>query len=341
MAPKQENVSRADQVRARRKIEPVRRKPIPQTSQREARNAESASRVVVRRTAYANPAAQKKGYKENKRRVYVPTSTPGSEIRLPALPSIKIGWRIASAIIAVLAAAGIYMFTSSDYFEITTIELQGMQRVAAEEIAGKLPVIGESVIRVLPSEIETQVINAFPEIKTAIVKIDLPAQVLVSVEERIPAVTWKQNDVTPYWIDEDGFVFPIRGEATIPMVVEANAEPPRPLGFIDQAEVTSEKNSSESLTQKPVPAVDPSFVMAVLKLRNIVPSGTPLLYNGENGLGWTDPNGWQVYFGTDVENIDTKLAQYERIVDAILEKNLQPVLISLEYLHAPYYRLEH
>jgi len=65
-----------------------------------------------------------------------------------------------------------------------------------------------------------------------------------------------------------------------------------------------------------------------------------MLYNEENGLGWIDPHGWQVYFGDDDASIDMKLMEYTKIVETILDRNLQPVLISMEFLHAPYYRLE-
>ena len=68
--------------------------------------------------------------------------------------------------------------------------------------------------------------------------------------------------------------------------------------------------------------------------------GTVKGFNGEKGFGWTDPHGWQVYFGTSTDDIDMKLVEYAHIVDAILDKNLQPVLISMEFLHAPFYRLE-
>ena len=65
-----------------------------------------------------------------------------------------------------------------------------------------------------------------------------------------------------------------------------------------------------------------------------------MLHTPETGLGWMDPNGWQVYFGSDSEKIDLKLVEYKTIVDSILAQNLHPTMISMEFLHAPYYRLE-
>ena len=109
------------------------------------------------------------------------------------------------------------------------------------------------------------------------------------------------------------------------------------MGYVDPASETAEETETPIL---PTPSVDPQFVASVLKLRTYIPAGAALLYDPENGLGWTDAQGWQVYLGTDVSQIDVKLVEYQKIVTALLEQNLQPVLISVEYIHAPYYRLE-
>src|SRR5690606_37510946 len=111
------------------------------------------------------------------------------------------------------------------------------------------------------------------------------------VTERIPAITWYENDSPLYWVDEKGFSFPIRGEASIPLAVYANGEPPRPLGYqtaqeADQAEASAEL-AAAAAPAGPAPSVDPQFVDMVLKLRAVIPAGTPLLYDAENGVGWT------------------------------------------------------
>jgi len=47
-----------------------------------------------------------------------------------------------------------------------------------------------------------------------------------------------------------------------------------------------------------------------------------------------------VYFGRDINNIDIKLAEYQTIIGVLESQNITPTLISLEFLHAPFYRLE-
>jgi hypothetical protein len=271
------------------------------------------------------------------RRIYLSTNIPGSEIRLPAMPEVKLGWRLLSAFLVILLGIGIYMLYFSDRFEISTLNLSGAQRIPAEEILDKLELSGKPIISVIPSEVEAQILAEFPDIKSAVVSVELPANLTISIQERIPAITWIIDGEATTWVDDEGFAFPIRGEATIPLKVMANGDPPRPLGYIDPASEPAEETETPIL---PTPSVDPQFVASVLKLRTYIPAGAALLYDPENGLGWTDAQGWQVYLGTDVSQIDVKLVEYQKIVTALLEQNLQPVLISVEYIHAPYYRLE-
>jgi hypothetical protein len=59
-----------------------------------------------------------------------------------------------------------------------------------------------------------------------------------------------------------------------------------------------------------------------------------------HGLGWNDGFGWVVFFGKDTEEMDQKLKVYRVLAKRLKKENPRPELISVEYLHAPYYRLE-
>ena len=336
MASGSNRTTRADEVRARRKIEPVRRKPIPTNpSVRTSRDAQNASRVVSRRS-YTSTQYTRSAATRNRSRVYMPTGTQGSELRLPALPQFRLSWRILSGLIAVGMTVLLFMMSTSTAFAVSEVNLSGGIRIPVEEINQKLDLQGESIIQVVPADIENQILEAFPDIKSVEVKVRMPAVVDIAIEERIPALLWMKDEEMLYWIDQDGFAFTVRGEATLPIRVYANSEPPHPLGWVDPQQMTDEEKESA----EPLPLVDPAFVSTVQKLNGIKPAESPMLYNAQRGLGWVDPHGWQVYFGDDDANIDMKLLEYARIVETILDRNLQPVLISMEFLHAPYYRLE-
>lgn len=337
MASGSNRTTRADEVRARRKIEPVRRKPIPSNpSVRVSRDAQNASRVVTRRS-YTSTQYSKTAATRNRARVYMPTGTPGSEVRLPALPQLRLSWRMLSGLIAVGMLVLLFMMATSTAFAVDQVNVSGGIRVPAEEISQKLDLQGESIISIVPGDIENQILEGFPDIKSADVNVRMPTGIDIVIQERIPALLWVKNEEIVYWIDQDGFAFTVRGEATLPIRVYANSEPPHPLGWVAPG-LPMEENATE--TTKALPLVDPAFVTTVQKLNGIKPAESPMLYDEENGLGWVDPHGWQVYFGDDDKNIDMKLLEYAKIVETILDRNLQPVLISMEFLHAPYYRLE-
>lgn len=340
MSSNPKNMSRADQVRARRKIEKVQRKPIPRSENRGAREMSNASRVVSRHNTYRSSSAHVTSTTQ-RRQVYLPTGTPGSEVRLPTLPRISFSWRWLSAILMVAAVVVLYMMLNADTFRVNTVNLTGGIRVPSEEVKAMLNVTGESIIHVNPSQVEKQILATFPDIKSALVEVALPDSLNVVIEERIPAILWIENEQELFWIDQDGFTFSVRGEANLPIRVYANSTPPFALGYVEPIAVLPGEEPEEDELPERVPAIDPNFVSTVQKLNTIKPAETIMLYDSANGLGWTDPHGWQVYFGTQTEDIDMKLVEYSYIVEAILDRNLQPVLISMEFLHAPYYRLEH
>ena len=335
MADKNE-MSRADQVRARRKIEPVQRKAIPRAGGGTSRNASNASRVVSRHNTYRSGSAT--GSSRQRKQVYLPTGTPGSELRLPSLPKFSWSWRWLSLALAIGMVVLLYLMLNSATYEISTVNLSGGIRVPAEEVKSILNVSGESIIHVKPAEVEEQILATFPDIKAAHVSVAMPNTLDVVIQERIPAILWMEGEDPLFWIDQDGYAFTVRGEANLPIRVYANTTPPYALGYLDSQTVLVGETADANPSLKA--AIDPDFVLTVQRLNAIKPPESPLLYDEHNGLGWTDPHGWQVYFGIKNDDIDMKLLEYESIVNAMLDKNLQPVLISMEFLHAPFYRLE-
>jgi hypothetical protein len=81
------------------------------------------------------------------------------------------------------------------------------------------------------------------------------------------------------------------------------------------------------------------MVAAILKLNDFAPQDQPLLYDEGHGFGWQDAGGWVVYFG-DAKDIEMKLKIYQRILRLLDEEESVPELVSVEWIDAPYYRLE-
>ncbi|HEY4722336.1 MAG TPA: hypothetical protein VII92_10840, partial [Anaerolineae bacterium] len=83
------------------------------------------------------------------------------------------------------------------------------------------------------------------------------------------------------------------------------------------------------------------MVRAIQDLSRIAPQGAPLIYDPRLGFGWTDPGGWDAFFGQDGQNMTQRLAVYLAIVRELSSRNLTPTLISVAHLHAPYYRMDY
>jgi cell division protein FtsQ len=339
MARLPKNLSRADEVRLRRKIAPARRKPIPNTTQHIARNMASAAHVITRRPSYSS-LTETASQVEKRHRVYVPTGIPGAEIQLPALPGLRIGWRVFSALIAIAAAAMLYYVLDTNLFAVQNLKVSGSQRLGEEEIYQAVDYRGYSMLEVEPQVVSEHLRVYYPELKDVQVSLELPDTLHVYLEERTPTLSWMINDQPAFWIDREGFPFPVRGEDQEAYPVYASGDIPKALGWVDPATISADQPEKIAAARRE-PMVDKAFITAVLGLKDVIPSNTRLVYEPERGLGWTDPeHGWQVYLGTQPAQIAEKLNIYNHAVQALLDKNLQPSLISLEFLHAPYYRLE-
>jgi len=86
--------------------------------------------------------------------------------------------------------------------------------------------------------------------------------------------------------------------------------------------------------------IDKGTLGALIELSTILPAGGSLVYDPISGMGWRDPGGWEVYFGTDLSNIDLKQVEYQTILARLMETGVTPAMISVEHIDAPYFRME-
>jgi hypothetical protein len=86
--------------------------------------------------------------------------------------------------------------------------------------------------------------------------------------------------------------------------------------------------------------IDSTLLVAVLQLNAWMPNESTLLYQKQRGLGWADIRGWDVYVGQKLESINDKMVMYETIVRQLEEQGINPSMVSVEFLNAPYYRVD-
>ncbi|HNR46565.1 MAG TPA: FtsQ-type POTRA domain-containing protein [Anaerolineaceae bacterium] len=359
-------LSRAEQIRQRRTQTsapsepktPARPRPVTQTrtrtetpaprrtsatpTRRQAAATPSRTRPVVARGGYGAPIVQQARTK-TRRQLYYNISATGVEVRLPSLPIIRPDWRMLSGALAVALFVAIMLVWNAPSFQVGLIQVEGLQRVTADELNAVLGLQGMSVLELDVNELNQKLAVAFPELTNVRVNVSLPAQVTLSVTERQPILTWVYGDKT-LWIDGNGIIIPARGEISdIPVVIATDAPP-----ILLESEAAVEGAQLEVLPAAFEEAllnnwgrqVDPQVLLTALKLRNVMPEGAELAYSQRHGLGWEEATGTFVYIGHSLDEIDLKLVEAQAILQELANQGHTPTVVSVETVHAPYYRME-
>jgi cell division protein FtsQ len=245
-------------------------------------------------------------------------------VHAPVLSLPNLGWRWISAGVTLLLVMMLYTMSTSNAFKVNAIELTGNQRLDAAEISAGTGLIGQPIYKAIPSKVEEKLRAAFPELAKVSVSVAFPNSLRVNVLERTPILAWYRGD-NATWIDPDGFAFSPRGEVPGLVQIAASGDPPRPAA--DPKTPVYEQ-----------PFIDPALVQAIVTVYPQVPEGAPMVYDPKYGLGWQDSHGWLVYFGRSTDDIEIKKKVYQFIVDTFTQQGIQPAMVSVAYLDAPFYK---
>jgi len=287
---------------------------------------------VVARRGLQDMATPKHGARMPRKRRDIGLKVPGAEVRLPSLPAVGFGPRLLSGLFLVMMVLAGYLLLNSSTFQVDLVEVEGLERLTLADIDQVLGIAGEPVVSLDSSEIRQALLSHFHGIQDVRVVVGLPASVQLTVRERQPVMAWVYEGGTR-WVDDTGITFePGSDEAQLPLTVQSETLPVLP---------GSETTETEPLTESQYDRLDSNLVHVIQTMSNYLPAGAVLAYDANNGLGWADERGWQVYFGDSLNDIDQKLIVYQSIVDKLEADGIQPSLISVEYLHAPFYRMEH
>ncbi len=347
MSPERRYMSRAEQVRARRLHEMDQR--VTTATDIVKRPAEYQPAIQSRTGDTMLPIIQKPRQR-TRRRIFF-RSANGKEFRPPSIPIFNPGWRVVSASIFIVSAFLIYTFLSSPFFNVSKVSLRGGDRITNEEMESILAVTGKNVLTLSPNSLENIVKNTYPVVEKANVSIGFPATVSVRITERVPVLIWEQ-DSDLRWISADGVAFEPKGEAEGLTTIFANGNPPSGgynLSLVRQESskplasllVPSSLAPSLQVEEAPTPKfIDPNLIPAIQGMANQAPAGVSLIYDPTYGIGWADPNGWEVYFGLTPAEMSEKLAAYAVVVEELSRRGIHPDLISMENIYAPYFRME-
>jgi cell division protein FtsQ len=320
-----QNASRANLVRQRRKSK-TRLTHTAQRTTQTARQAYHPSSVYL--PVEPRPMARRtssRAAKNSHRNGYDISFTLGrTDVRAPALHIPQLGPRWVSAGLTLLLGFMLYTMWTASPFTIATAEVRGNQRLGASEINAMFGMIGQPIFNGVPALMEANLRTAYSDLESVKVHVGFPNRITVDVVERIPVLAWYQNGVVT-WIDAGGVAFMPRGEFPGLVQVAANGAPPQ-VPLDSNLPVYEQK------------FIAPEMVQALTELAQVAPAGMPMIFDPQFGVGWQDPRGWTVYLGQNTKDISMKKVVYQAIVDTLTLQGVQPSLISVEYLNAPFYK---
>lgn len=93
-----------------------------------------------------------------------------------------------------LLAVGFFMFTKSDFFIVKEVRLQGLDNVAEQEITKLLGAVKGQNLFLTDTKALAQRIKLHPLVDTATVKKELPATLVLHIQERVPVALILNKD---------------------------------------------------------------------------------------------------------------------------------------------------
>lgn len=319
--------TRAELLREKREKRPRRTVAESKRSSRGTMRGEFPP-ILVRGGRDASLSYSHSKGKKSKRRFDIALNGQGAEMRLPSIPVIGIGWRLVSVLLIGLLGFSIYFLWSSPFFNVEEIDVTGLSRISRVELEAVANVVGKSIILVNPQKIEQDLRAAFPEFENIKIETEVPNKVSAKIVERRPVLAWQQDGQT-YLIDETGQAYLTHGETASGITVQGSdllSSPAEGDEILEAGEVAEQ-------------ALPMELVNSLLILSEKMPEDSSLMYDSQHGISWFDSRGWQVYFGSDGDT-DLKWKVYWKTFKRLKQAGIRPAIISVEHVHAPYYRLE-
>jgi hypothetical protein len=265
-------------------------------------------------------------------------------------------------LLAVVAYA-LFLIGGDERFYLDYIPVEGAGAVPPAEIVAASQLAGHHIFAADPQQ-AADAIAQIPGVISATVTLRWPNEVSIQVAENPPLAIWQEAD-TPYWVVEGGGLVPARVETVglLQIISEADEVTHR-ADMIDVADIlpelveetTTDAAADEAATTEATDAAveldeagqplvdsDAAFVPAdvlegAMQLRQLRPNIDRLYYRPSGGLSYQDGRGWRAYFGSG-RDMHQKLVVYERVVEDLISRGIQPAYISVSNQEKPFYGL--
>ncbi len=283
-----------------------------------ARRARQTRRVETVASDLAQPKPRKRRSRHPRRRfdVALPIEL-GAEIRLPAMPAVRVGPRFVSLLLLVFVGYLLYTMLTAPAFYVAEAAAEGGELLTENQIRSIAQADQTSVFLIDPAEAEAR-FHSVAEVASAEVKVGWPNRVTVSVVERVPMVAWK-DAYREWWISEEGVAF-LKHEHRDGLLT-----------------IESEESVLHVRQDPRAQVIDPQVLVAAGVLEAQLPEAEVLKYHPIHGLGYEAEAGWTVYFGVEGDMIG-RVRLYKAILRRLEAEGISPSFISVRDVSAPYYR---
>jgi cell division septal protein FtsQ len=295
--------------RARRFDSAVALPQVPvQRGRRKARRPEGAAPRGTDRQARARRQEQRQD----------PAAAAERQARRAAVRGLL---RRTPAILLLAALVGAIAYASVDArFFVYEATIRGAHHLPATTIYEAAGVHEQNIFWIDPAEVAQRII-ALEGIKAVQVSCELPAKVVVEVEERQPAILWRaQSQERDWWVDAEGRILPYHGDVNSPETV-----------FVVDS---SERHLEVGQTVEPA-----DIVRSVLQLAEALPDVKVLYYQADRGLSFTqqaETGSWPVYMGSS-EDLPRKIQVVSALTSYLRANGIQPRYVDVRWADHPVY----
>jgi cell division protein FtsQ len=223
------------------------------------------------------------------------------------------GARIISIVILAILGWSLYKLFTTRIFFVYDAEIKGNMAISAREIYLASEVDNQSIFWIHPDKV-AQKIRALPNIKSALVKVALPARLTIEVTERRPELLWQTGD-TVWWIDQEGTVVPPKTNIDGMLRIIDDDRQPLEVGY----------------------QIDPMLVEGAQTLRLLAPDVSVIRHTRAQGLIVATPEGWPIYLG-DGSQMRAKLIVLSAILPVLRAEETPPLYIDLGNPLRPVYK---
>jgi cell division protein FtsQ len=221
--------------------------------------------------------------------------------------------RLIAALLLVTLGWATYAIFDSPNFYAYGAQVQGNAVVSDEEVYAASGLEGLSTFWIDPEKVSTQV-EALPNVRSAQVKVRIPARVTITVEERNPELIWQTGE-TRWWVDAEGTFVPPRADLSNALIiVDIDAQP-----------VAAGQ------------ALDPTILEAAISLHRLLPDLKVLHFSRTTGISFKTREGWPVYLG-DGKNMRAKLTILVTLYNDLLTRGVSPEFIDIRFVERPFYK---